>query len=140
MWWSVVVGAGRCYLAQYHIPFPDSTTILAESVSSLLDLPDRMEVIGAGDNVDMAPIVDSSALPLVVGSGTELTPPTTALTRSAFNAIAKMDEVQTQLLYVGNARISIRVLLLQTRVAHNRFAPWTSEKAPSRFWKSTFSY
>ncbi|CAK8690820.1 unnamed protein product [Clavelina lepadiformis] len=74
---------------------PDIIQINEESDHSAPILPARMEVIGTDENVQVAPILEDSG---EEGSSDHLTPPSSSLTQIAFDAIAKMDQVQDQLL------------------------------------------
>nr|XP_009862323.2 axonemal dynein light chain domain-containing protein 1-like isoform X1 [Ciona intestinalis] len=77
-------------------PEKNSQDKVEENESEPSLLPTRMEVIGSDENVGTSSLLED--IPLGESVSNILTPPSSSLTQSAYDAIAKMDEVQMQLL------------------------------------------
>uniref|UniRef100_F6Q7B5 Axonemal dynein light chain domain-containing protein 1 n=1 Tax=Ciona intestinalis TaxID=7719 RepID=F6Q7B5_CIOIN len=67
-----------------------------ETVKVVEPEKNKMEVIGSDENVGTSSLLED--IPLGESVSNILTPPSSSLTQSAYDAIAKMDEVQMQLL------------------------------------------
>ncbi|XP_039257089.2 axonemal dynein light chain domain-containing protein 1-like [Styela clava] len=118
-------------------------------------LPSKMtrslEVIGADENVQTSSLdeIQTGKTPSQTNMSDGLTPPSSALTQTAYDAIAKMDEIQSQLLAteeraqeaeykaleieedLNEAREKIRSLERQLAAAEKRSESETSSKPPT---------
>nr|CAB3224803.1 axonemal dynein light chain domain-containing protein 1-like [Phallusia mammillata] len=75
-----------------------TTTEVKSATSSTSELPTRMEVIGTDENVQSSSILPPDSGAVTTSVSRELTPPSSKLTQSAYDAIAQMDQVHDQLL------------------------------------------